>query len=106
MAIAADDDFHRLLTMGCDNQHLLAAWRPIKRALLGHERVYMLDPARLERSVVQHAAIIAALEFGDHAGAARLVRENRGRGLPDLTDALERYRALRRLPGRDFHPLA
>ena len=89
-AVTADDDFHRRLTAACGNQHLLDALRPIRRALLRYERIYMVEPARIERSAEQHDAIIEALEWGDHAEAAQLVRENLGRGLPDLTEALER----------------
>ena len=89
-AVTADDDFHRALTAGCGNVHLLAALRPVKRALLRYERVYMRDPARIERSVSQHDAIIAALERGDHAEAAQRVRENLAGGIPDLREALER----------------
>ena len=36
----------------------------------------MREPARIERSVAQHDAIIEALERGDHAEAAQRVREN------------------------------
>lgn len=88
-AIAADDDFHRLLTADCGNEHLLAALAPVKRALLRYERVFMLEPDRIDRSVAQHDAIIAALERGDHAEAAQRVRGNLAHGLPDLTEALE-----------------
>ena len=88
-AIMADDDFHTHLTADCGNDHLLAALRPIRRALLRYERVYMRDPSRIERSVDQHEAIVAALEAGDHAGAAQRLRENLAGGLPDLTHALE-----------------
>jgi DNA-binding SARP family transcriptional activator/DNA-binding GntR family transcriptional regulator len=88
-AVAADDEFHRLLTAHCGNAHLLAAVRPVKRALLRYERVYMQDPARIERSVAQHDAIIAALAAQDHAAAAQLLRQNLARGLPDLTEVLE-----------------
>ena len=89
-AVTADDDFHRALTAGCGNVHLVAALRPVKRALLRYERVYMRDPARIERSASQHDAIIAALERGDHAEAAQRVRENLAGGIPDLREALER----------------
>jgi hypothetical protein len=75
-AIAADDDFHARLTAACGNERLLAALRPVRRALLRYEQIYMLDPARVERSVAQHAAIIAALERRDHALAAQRLREN------------------------------
>jgi DNA-binding SARP family transcriptional activator/DNA-binding GntR family transcriptional regulator len=88
-AIAADDDFHRRLTAGCGNEELLAALLPIKHALLRYERVYMAEPARIERSAAQHDEIIAALESGDHAGAAQLLRENMASGLPDLSEAVE-----------------
>jgi DNA-binding SARP family transcriptional activator/DNA-binding GntR family transcriptional regulator len=89
-AIVADDDFHAQLTAGCGNARLLAALRPVRRALLRYEQIYMREPARVERSVAQHAAIVAALERGDHARAAQRVRENLTRGLPDLAEALER----------------
>jgi len=89
-AIVADDDFHARLTADCGNERLLAALRPVKRALLRYERMYMLDPARVERSAAQHDAIIAALERGDHAQAAQRVRANLTGGLPDLAQALER----------------
>jgi DNA-binding GntR family transcriptional regulator len=49
----------------------------------------MRDPSRVERSVVQHDEIIAALGRGDHAVAAQRLRRNLTGGLPDLTDALE-----------------
>ena len=89
-AIAADDDFHRALTAGCGNEHLLTALDPVRRALLRYERVYMREPVRIERSVAQHEGIIEALERGDHADAAQRVRENLLGGLPDLREALER----------------
>ena len=90
-AIAADDDFHRALTAGCGNEHLLAALDPVRRALLRYERVYMREPARIERSVAQHE--------GDHRGA-RARRPRRGRparareplcaACPSSREALER----------------
>ena len=89
-AIAADDDFHRVLTAGCGNAHLLAALDPVRRALLRYERVYMRAPERIERSVAQHEGIVEALARRDHAGAAQRVRENLSGGLPDLREALER----------------
>jgi DNA-binding SARP family transcriptional activator/DNA-binding GntR family transcriptional regulator len=88
-AVAADDDFHRVLTADCGNAHLLAALDPVRRALLRYERVYMREPGRIERSAAQHDGIIEALERGDHADAAQRVRENLSGGLPDLREALE-----------------
>ena len=88
-AMLADDDFHARLTAGCDSEPLLAVLRPVKRALLRYEQVYMREPARVERSAAQHDEIIRALERGDHADAAQRLRRNLTGGLPDLTDALE-----------------
>ena len=34
----------------------------MRKALIGYERVYMLSPERLSRSVDEHEAIVAALE--------------------------------------------
>jgi DNA-binding GntR family transcriptional regulator len=80
----ADDDFHRRLTAGCDNAHLLEVVDLVRKALLGYERLYLLAPERLASSVAEHEAIIAALEAGDHELAAVRVRENFTSGLPDL----------------------
>jgi DNA-binding SARP family transcriptional activator/DNA-binding GntR family transcriptional regulator len=88
VAIVADDDFHAALTAGCGNERLLKALRRVKRALLRYERLYMLNPARVERSVAQHDAILEALERGDHGQAAQRVRENLTGGLPDLAAAM------------------
>ena len=88
-AMVADDDFHKQLTAGCGNEPLLAALRPIKRALLRYEQVYMAEPQRVDRSVAQHDRIIEALARGDQPDAAQRLRRNLTGGLPDLTPALE-----------------
>ena len=83
-AALADDAFHRRLTASCGNEHLLKVVDLVRKALLGYERLYMLSPQRLVRSVDEHEAIIAALEAGDHALAADRVRQNYTSGLPAL----------------------
>jgi DNA-binding GntR family transcriptional regulator len=88
-AMLADDEFHARLTAACTSAPLLDVLRPVKRALLRYEQVYMREPARVERSAAQHDEIVRALERGDHAAAARRLRRNLTGGLPDLTDALE-----------------
>jgi hypothetical protein len=89
-ASAADDEFHRHLVAGCGDAPLLGALRPLKRALLRYEHVYMDDPVRIERSAAQHDAIVEALARGDHGEAAQRLRRNLTSGLPDLTPELER----------------
>ena len=81
-AVAADDEFHRRLTAGCDNAHLQEVVELVRKALLGYERLYMLSPQRLARSVEEHEAIVAALESGDHALAADRLRDNFTSGMP------------------------
>ena len=83
-AALADDEFHRRLTAGCGNRRLLEAVDPVRKALLAYERVYMLSPERLARSVDEHEAIVAALERGDHDLASELVRANFTTGLPEV----------------------
>ena len=81
-AAAADDEFHRLLTAACDNAHLLDVVDLVREALVSYERAYLLSRERLERSVSEHEAIVAALERGDHELAAERVRENFTSGMP------------------------
>jgi DNA-binding GntR family transcriptional regulator len=81
-AALADDEFHRRLTAECDNPRLLEVADLIRKALLEYERKYMLSPERLQRSVAEHEAIIAALEAGDQELAAQRVRENFTSGMP------------------------
>jgi DNA-binding SARP family transcriptional activator len=88
-AMQADHDFHARLTSGCDSEPLLAVLRPVKRALLRYEQVYMNEAVRVERSAAQHDEIIRALERKDHAEAAQRLRRNLTAGLPELTPALE-----------------
>jgi DNA-binding GntR family transcriptional regulator len=83
-AALADDEFHRRLTAGCGNAHLLEVVDLVRKALLEYERLYMLSSERLARSVGEHEAIVAALESGDHALAADRVRLNFTSGLPGV----------------------
>jgi DNA-binding GntR family transcriptional regulator len=88
-AALADDEFHRRLTAGCGNAHLLEVVDVVRKALLGYERLYMLSPERLAQSVEEHEAIVAALESGDNELAAERVRENFTSGLPTLEASLQ-----------------
>ncbi|HWM09305.1 MAG TPA: FCD domain-containing protein [Solirubrobacteraceae bacterium] len=88
-AAQADDDFHRRLTDGCNNAQLQEVVELVRKALMRYERLYLLSPERLARSVEEHEAIVAALEQGDQALAAERLRENFTSGLPDLEAQLE-----------------
>jgi DNA-binding GntR family transcriptional regulator len=88
-AARADDDFHHRLTASCGNTHVLEVLDLVHRALMRYERLYLLSPERLTRSVAEHEAIIEAVEAGDHALAAERVRVNFTSGLPDMDRRLE-----------------
>jgi DNA-binding GntR family transcriptional regulator len=88
-AALADDEFHRRLTGACNNARLLEVVELVRKALLRYERLYMLSPERLARSVSEHEAVVEALEAGDHALAADRVRENFTSGLPALEKQLQ-----------------
>ena len=88
-AAKADDDFHRRLTADCENPRLLEVVELVRQALMRYERLYMLSPERLARSVDEHEAIVAALEAGDHVLAAERLRENFTSGLPGLEAQLQ-----------------
>ena len=88
-AALADDEFHRRLTAACTNANLMEVVDLVRKALMRYERLYLLSPERLSRSVAEHDAIIEALEAGDHALAAERLRVNFTSGLPDLEAELE-----------------
>ena len=88
-AALADDEFHRRLVAGCENAHVLELIDLAREALVSYERLYLLSPSRLARSVGEHEAIVAALERGDHALAADRVRENFSSGLPTVEAPLK-----------------
>jgi DNA-binding GntR family transcriptional regulator len=81
----ADDLFHERLTENCGNPQLLEVVRPMREQLMAYERQYFSTAERRERSAAQHAAIIDALEAGEHERAAELIRENFTTALPERT---------------------
>jgi DNA-binding GntR family transcriptional regulator len=83
-AALADDEFHRRLTASCTNANLMEVVDLVRRALMRYERLYLLSPERLKRSVAEHEAIVEALEAGDHELAAERLRVNFTSGLPDF----------------------
>jgi DNA-binding GntR family transcriptional regulator len=83
----ADDLFHQRLTENCGNPELLAVVRPMREQLMAYEYRYFSTAERRERSAAQHAAIIDALEAGEHERAAALIRENFTTALPEPSAA-------------------
>jgi DNA-binding GntR family transcriptional regulator len=83
-AVAADDEFHRLLVAAAGNPTLEATHARTKAALLRYEHHYFFEPAKCERSAGQHDLIIEALAEGRHPDAAALVRANFEASRPDI----------------------
>ena len=83
----ADDLFHQRLTENCGNPELLDVVRPMREQLMAYEYQYFSTAERRERSAAQHAAIIDALEAGEHERAAELIRENFTTALPEPSAA-------------------
>ena len=83
----ADDLFHQRLTENCGNPELLDVVRPMREQLMAYEYQYFSTAERRERSAAQHAAIIDALEAGEHERAAGLIRENFTTALPEPSAA-------------------
>lgn len=80
-ALDADSAFHRILISLCPNARLLALIDMLHHQLLRYEHLYMSDADLIERSLAQHADIIASIEKGDSAAAERAVRANYASGL-------------------------
>jgi DNA-binding GntR family transcriptional regulator len=83
-AATCDWEFHDELVRHCGNDQLLDTLRPLKRQLLRYEYAYMDDPATVERSAAQHAAIVDALAADERERAAGLVEANFRDALPGL----------------------
>jgi DNA-binding GntR family transcriptional regulator len=89
-AAAATHDFrfHEELVRHCANEQLLATLRPLKRRLLRYELAYMAVERNVDRSVSDHAAIVAALDRDDRDAAAAAVEANFRDAMPRLLERL------------------
>jgi DNA-binding GntR family transcriptional regulator len=75
-ASQADADFHELIAEASGNQELLRLIRDLKNRVRRFEVFYFGSMVLAERSYEEHQAIIAALEAGDLAVAARISEQN------------------------------
>jgi DNA-binding GntR family transcriptional regulator len=71
---AANNVFHDLLSNASRNSFLIAQQRDLRRRLDPYRRYITGQPGRMEGSVVEHEAIVAAVERGDAAAAADAMR--------------------------------
>jgi DNA-binding GntR family transcriptional regulator len=89
-SVVADYEFHCILVRRCANETLIHTHTEAKAALARYDRDYWeQNPGHVERSSAEHDEIIDALEAGDHAAAARVVRRNFERTIPGLASRLD-----------------
>lgn len=76
LVTAKDDEWHTILTRGCENSRLLALLQNTRQAFHRYEHLLVPDHAVISRVATEHIAIARALAEGDLAGAQRALGEN------------------------------
>ncbi|MBE3640030.1 FadR/GntR family transcriptional regulator [Mangrovicoccus algicola] len=78
--VEADLDFHSLIADSCGNGMLRMFYRSIHDVLTESQRVPIpnTEVSRMEASIAEHHAILAALRSGDGSAAARAMRTHIG----------------------------
>ena len=71
-----DSAFHGLICKHHYNEVAADTWRRLRRALIVHAAPLRIGPARLDRIVKEHDALIAAFRAGDPEAAERVIRSH------------------------------
>ena len=74
--IAADGAFHALIWERADNPLLERLLGQLSDSIQLHRQLYFVQPARIERSMLEHQAVLDALRAGDAEAAADAMREH------------------------------
>jgi DNA-binding GntR family transcriptional regulator len=83
-AVRADEEFHGLLVSGSLAQPVLATLGPLRRRLRPYRSARLAAARHVRLCVVQHEAIIGALERCDRRGAERGLRHHQAIALGQL----------------------
>ena len=81
--IKLDSEWHSRLLEYSGNSHLVRIISELKSIVFRYEYIFMQVPEYIEKSVSEHAAIITALENGDHALAEKKLEEHWNRSAQD-----------------------
>lgn len=76
LVTAKDDQWHSVLTGGCNNALLLAMLQNTRQSFHRYEQLLIPDHAVISRVAAEHIEIARALRDGDLAGAQRSLSEN------------------------------
>jgi DNA-binding GntR family transcriptional regulator len=80
--------WHQTLLGSCTNERLKEVLAALKQIVRRYECVYMRDPARVRRSVRDHAEILEALVKKKRDLARRLLERNWRAGMEDVLTQL------------------
>jgi DNA-binding GntR family transcriptional regulator len=87
-AVAADQEFHRLLVSRCPNDTLVGILETLHRNVLRYEYLHMSDDVLAARSAAQHDEIIAGLEGQRLGDACKAISRNYQEGIAALQSCL------------------
>ena len=71
---AANAEFHDLIYVASQNQHLIDSVRQLRRRVAIYERHITMQPGRFRDTVPEHAAVLAAIEAHDGEAADAAMR--------------------------------
>lgn len=74
--IAADGDFHALIWERSGNPLLARMLGQLTDSIQLHRQLYFVEPARIERSMQEHRAILDGLRAGDARAAGEAMRDH------------------------------
>jgi DNA-binding GntR family transcriptional regulator len=87
-ALAADAQFHRALVSACPNLPLQSLLTTFHQRAFRYEQLFMRETALVERSTIQHEAIIDAVTTGRIAEARKAIETNYMTGMDSVISKL------------------
>lgn len=85
-ALRIDSDWHSLLVRTAANERLMAVTRSLRLVVMRYECAFMRETGRVAQSVNDHTHMITALQQGDMARAAALLKEHWQRSLAAVVE--------------------
>jgi len=91
---ATNAEFHELIYVASQNQHLMDSVRQLRRRVAIYERHITLQPGRFRDTVPEHAAVLGAILAHDGASADEAMRAHLGLLGESFTDFLAQLPAV------------
>lgn len=86
-AIQADIEFHRIISQATENKTLMLLMDTIAKFLLEGWKATLRVPGRMEKTVVEHGAILEAIKERDSERAAKEMQKHLEKAFQDLKDS-------------------